>query len=75
MTDPKKNELLSDIRLDYKELEEMRKNLITKTLRAQRHLSAEIERLQSEFQENVKILESLADKQAQPQAQPEGVSL
>jgi ribosomal silencing factor RsfS len=71
------NSLISDIRLEYKELESMRKNLITKTLQSQRQISAQIEHLKAEFKENVKILESLAEETStsKQEPQPEGKSI
>ncbi len=70
------NSLISDIRLEFKELESMRKNLITKTLQSQRQISAQIEHLKAEFKENVKILESLAEEPStsKQEPQPEGES-
>ena len=72
------NSLISDIRLEFKELESMRKNLITKTLQSQRQITAQIEHLQAEFKENVKILESLAEETSTSKGQeqqPEGKSI
>jgi len=71
------NTLLSDNQLKFKNLEQSRRDLIVNILEEQRELGIEIEKLKSRFDSNKTMLMKLADKtpEAQPEPQPEGVSI
>lgn len=56
------NKLLSETELDFKELEQMRRDLTVKVLQEQRDFTQQVEALQAKIARNKHILAQLAEK-------------